>query len=44
MEVFYESLLEDVRLTKLVLVTKSGRSLALDREALADMIYRRFPS
>ena len=41
-EVFYESLLEDVRLTKLVLVPKSGRSLVLDREALADRICRRF--
>ena len=43
MEVFYESLLEDVRLTKLVLVPKSGRSLVLDREALADRVCRWFP-
>ena len=42
-EVFYESLLEDVRLTKLILVPKSGRSLPLHCEALADKICRRFP-
>ena len=42
-EVFYESLLEDVCFTNLVLVPKFGRSLALHPEALGDRICRWFP-